>query len=737
MKKLKVTFIYSVVFKVIIFTVALASLYIWMSLYGINSYQTQNQTLYNARRIKDISVFEALVNKNSESVAAFSQDYSIWDDMVTYIANPKKESQFAEINLTTDAMDTYNTDGLRVYNPAGDLVIGVDTIPDNTGDFVVPGRITELFSQSRTIHFYSKYKNTAMEVYGSTVHPSDDSQRETAIRGYLFSLKYIDQSYMDAVGSLVKNSINIIDPAQTNQYATEFKAQTGHVAFKYDLKDINDNTVAQFYVTDEIPAIKQTSNMQDHLMLMNYLLYGLTALAFLLLISRWVIRPLNRIIRGLNNNDHKSTYDLHKTSKAKSEYGRLARLVLEHKVQEKALEHEKKTIEHQVAERTEELQAEHSRLQASIESLKIGYFITDIHDRILMINQKAKELLQKSPDAGDPNQSLWTIQRVESVFKGIKFGDKLKHCREKRQAVDLEEVNFDHSILKIYITPIFSNNSKDAIIIGNVVLLEDITEKKVLERSRDEFFSIASHELRTPLTAIMGNAKMIIDYYSQKLNDQSLNEMVSDIHESSVRLINIVNEFLDVSRIEQGKMTFNMQYFDVTEVLEGVIYEMKHMLQSKNLYLRADDSMTHGTLSQVYADPARVKQILYNLIGNAVKFTETGGITISTETNDKFLKVLVTDSGSGISEESQDLLFHKFQRANDNVLTRDVANGTGLGLYISKLLVEKMGGVIKLESSQPGVGSTFSFSLPIHVASITSPRAVDLPDSAVNQKLNN
>jgi len=119
-----------------------------------------------------------------------------------------------------------------------------------------------------------------------------------------------------------------------------------------------------------------------------------------------------------------------------------------------------------------------------------------------------------------------------------------------------------------------------------------------------------------------------------------------------------------------------------------------------------------ATMPAVYADKNRVKQIIYNLLGNAMKFTEHGTITIDARIQGKKLKILIVDTGPGISAAEQRLLFHKFQQSTNNFTTRE-SRGTGLGLYISKLLSEQMGGRISLDHSEPGKGSTFAFTLPI------------------------
>jgi two-component system sensor histidine kinase BarA len=186
--------------------------------------------------------------------------------------------------------------------------------------------------------------------------------------------------------------------------------------------------------------------------------------------------------------------------------------------------------------------------------------------------------------------------------------------------------------------------------------------------------------------------------------------MIDDIHESAIRLIDIVNDFLDASSLEQGKMKMNPEPFLLEEVVQGAIRELHTLAGSKGLTLVCDPSV--ATAPNVTADKQRIKQVIYNLIGNAVKFTETGSITITTRSDEHFVHVNVTDTGKGMSAENQRLLFRKFQQAGGSILSRDDTKGTGLGLYISKLIIEQSGGTIGLESSELGKGSSFAFSLP-------------------------
>ncbi len=249
--------------------------------------------------------------------------------------------------------------------------------------------------------------------------------------------------------------------------------------------------------------------------------------------------------------------------------------------------------------------------------------------------------------------------------------------------------------------------------------MDDITESMHLERSKDEFISIASHELRTPLTAIRGNASMLVSMYGEKLPNGDIKEMIDDIKDSSVRLIGIVNQFLSTSRLEQKRTVFNLVQVDMKEALLACSKELKELAHQKNITINCK---LPKKLPLVLADEARTSEIIINVVGNAIKYTNKGSITITARTKDGFLEVDVADTGIGIEDKNKELLFHKFQQTTSDILTRDDSRSTGLGLYITKLLTEQMGGRIYLKSSELGKGSVFTFSLPLAKTTVYSIR---------------
>lgn len=368
------------------------------------------------------------------------------------------------------------------------------------------------------------------------------------------------------------------------------------------------------------------------------------------------------------------------------------------------LAHEKANVERRVIERTKELHEERAKLHASIESLALGFVLIDPSGKVVIKNKAIGLLLGDDAGFNDVNE-------LSHVLHGFQLAKYCTSVLTIGAPSVLNEVNYRDKVLRIFVAGVdpddaTSGQSK----IGSVVLIEDITEVKVLERSRDEFFSIASHELRTPLTAIRGNSSMILDYYKDSMQKEA-KDVIGDIHESSVRLISIVNDFLDMSRLEQGKVPFNYTECELDKIIENVVYEMRTDIKEKKLAIRYE-GMTLGKLPKIWADETRTKQIVYNLVSNAIKFTDkNGNITIVPTVVRDHVKISVIDTGRGIPVESRKLLFHKFQQAGNSILTRETSRGTGLGLYISRLLAEEMGGELKLDHTETDKGSTFSFTL--------------------------
>lgn len=230
----------------------------------------------------------------------------------------------------------------------------------------------------------------------------------------------------------------------------------------------------------------------------------------------------------------------------------------------------------------------------------------------------------------------------------------------------------------------------------------------VLDRAKDQFMAIASHEMRTPLAVIRGNAELLM-LNTQVAGSTELKEEVESILRSAIRMLNIVNDFLDVQNLEEGRMAFKKESINVEEVTEEALQDLKKIADEKGLTLVLQKAQE--PIPPVQADRTRLQQIIINLVANGIHYTKHGGVTLRIEKNADTFKILVADTGVGIDAEDQSRLFEKFQIGKTVVPSKEF--GSGLGLYISNMIARRMGGEVRLEHSVVGEGSTFSLTLPV------------------------
>jgi len=233
---------------------------------------------------------------------------------------------------------------------------------------------------------------------------------------------------------------------------------------------------------------------------------------------------------------------------------------------------------------------------------------------------------------------------------------------------------------------------------------------KQLDKLKDEFVSIASHELRTPLTVIRSYVELLITGKAGKLNTKQY-EYLERVFASSNRLANLVSTMLDLSRIESGRIKLAKENVDITDLVNEVVAEMKAKADEQKIDLTVT-GFNDRTL--LFADKERIREVMINLVGNALKYTPTGGLVgISMTINEKEITISIKDTGIGINQVNMDKLFKKFGIIGSEYSVKKGITSTGLGLYLSQQLVQLHGGKIWVESEGEGKGSTFIFSLPI------------------------
>src|SRR5262249_44840371 len=230
-------------------------------------------------------------------------------------------------------------------------------------------------------------------------------------------------------------------------------------------------------------------------------------------------------------------------------------------------------------------------------------------------------------------------------------------------------------------------------------------------RLKSDFLATMSHELRTPLNSILGFSEVLQS--TNHLNDKQT-RWVGNIRSSGEQLLNLINDILDLAKIEAGKMQVRVEEFSIHDIGEGLLNMFRPLAERKNIDLRGQVDPQIGLLRQ---DPGKLQQILSNLLSNAIKFTPEGGrVLLRADADMQHVILTVTDTGVGIAPEEQALVFEKF-RQSGNPLTREHA-GTGLGLSIVRELAKLLGGEVTLQS-ELGRGGTFTVRLPLHLSEDT------------------
>ena len=254
--------------------------------------------------------------------------------------------------------------------------------------------------------------------------------------------------------------------------------------------------------------------------------------------------------------------------------------------------------------------------------------------------------------------------------------------------------------------------AQSALAIQNARLFHEIEDKgrqlEVASQHKSQFLANMSHELRTPLNAILGYTELIADGAYGEPSEKML-EVFKRLEINGKHLLGLINDVLDLSKIEAGQLELELSDYSLEDIAQVVRSTLEPLAADKRLAFKVE---MPARLPPGHGDGRRLTQVLINLVGNAIKFTDAGEVAIKAEANDGAFYVSVRDTGPGISAADQTKLFQEFQQA-DNAITKK-KGGTGLGLAISKRIIEMHGGRIWVES-QPGQGSTFAFTLPITV----------------------
>lgn len=668
-------------------------------------------------------------------------DWSTWDDTYAFIED--HNDAYKQSNLQTNALTTlelnfmvfFDVNGQIVYGKAANYETNTEVPFTNLNNyFVEHSKSFNILDPGKAIHGLIELPDGLALVAARPILQSDNSG---PARGTLVFGKYMSPDFVTGIEDVTHLSVDLL-PLGSSELpevgsAERMTLNNSGVAIKVmsdtavtgfaRVDDIERHPVAVVRVNGSRPIYTYGTYVFQRAVMFLFLFIGLIAVFLLLVLERYVMGRLiglNTEIQRITRQDARNAFV---TESELDEIGLLALTInaMLKKIGEARALNEEYTVqvENEVKRRTLELSDEKARFVASVNSLRLGFAIVDPDGKVTLDNPSLAKILELKAGPKSLNAISKLLQQKIELFT------RLEECMTKRCVIDIKDIVFNGRFLQLFITPVFAAD-KGGTPLGGVLLLEDVTDEKLIDRAKSEFVSLASHQLRTPLSAINWYIEMLQTGDAGELNKDQLN-CVNEISLGNHRMVNLVNSLLEVSRLEVGSVVIEPEPIDVAAMVKELLKTHEVKIAARKLSVKT----RLAKVGRLLGDQKYLGLAIDNLISNAIKYTGEGGtvkiemksVKAGKEFAGKELVhdgaiISISDTGYGIPKQQQGRVFQKLFRA-DNVLDKD-EEGAGLGLYIAKTAIERIGGQIEF-SSQENVGSTFS----IYLLGATTPDNTD------------
>lgn len=674
-------------------------------------------TLEEADTLNDVERLQNAIYTQQGYLDNMVQDWACWDDTYRFIEDRNQE--YINVNLQNETLAGVKVNIMLFINETGSLVyaksINFSTVeekpvPEELLKLVESGQLS-IKSEDDVIRGYVLLDEAPMFI---SCHPILTTKYEGPVKGTLVFGKYFDDDVLSSEEN-TDSSISIlrVDEDLPPDFQGKFQQFTEApdstiveplskevIAGYFGLMDISGKSAV--IIRTDFPRILYLNNENT----LNYMYF------FLLLTG--LVTGVG-VKFALDNFFVSRLIDIDNfVTKVRSEKDLSRRLPLEGNDELYRLSREINGMLSEIELAEQELKSQEREKKVLLDSLNELAIFVDPDFKIIWANkaalehmkidlEKAKGMCVKTTP--DINGSLFGHMQLEKIFNS---GNK------ESGEFSLENGTYWF----VQAIPVTDDSGK---IIGILGTFRDITERKAIEkllqekqvaeianRTKSEFLANMSHELRTPLNSIIGFSDLLCDQIYGKLNEKQL-KYANNISKSGKHLLNLINDILDLSKVEAGKMELDYREFELADRLNSVKSLLSPIAARKNIKIEIN---VNKDLTTICADEARFVQIMYNLVDNAIKFSfENNPVRIEARRKGEFLETTVTDIGIGIKPEDQHKLFQPFSQVA--AFSSKKFQGTGLGLSLVKQIVNLHGGYVWFRSI-PGEGSTFAFAIPIN-----------------------
>jgi len=661
------------------------------------------------------------VSQEGDSLQVSAGDYAAWDDTYKFVAD--KNQQYIDTNLGSDSFANLHVDLVAVLNNNRELVYARHYDWDKSKELPVPADLEKTFQNHENIFAskvpqdkYTDFFTLDGQLYFLAARPIVTSNYQGPIMGTLIMMRIMDDDYVSNLSTLTKLNLSFAEiPASNNDEAVSKDAnpvplKDSVVTFTGDnsmdavfaIKDDEGDVQAMMKIVKDRSVYQLALGTLHDLLLFFILFTVITMLGILAIVNRYVLRRVYDFSNAMTKYQTDPTLFSRVGSLGKDELTLLAATV---QAGMKELDHSRIKIRNH-AEKTE---LEKKKLDAILHGIGEGVFVIDIKGHVLLANRAAKKISGMAHDQ-------FLHGKFFKYFKFLKEGQAL----DMSFLVPVFEkgltVQTDHDVLfvpkkgePIHVSVVASPVKKRFEVIGCVVVFKDMSREFEIDRMKTEFVSIASHQLHTPLTSIKWMISLLMKGPKAQKLSQAQTEYLNNINESNERMILLVDDLLNISRIESSKARMLQKTScNVKELIEKVMNEQEGI--AIQLGVRLEKKLAAAPCI-VEGDSDKLYQVFMNLANNAIKYSKQGGsVEIGYTIADNVARFSVKDSGIGIPKDQQEKIFQKFFRADNAVKSRSM--GTGLGLYYVKMVVEAHGGRVWFES-EADKGTTFYFTLPL------------------------